>query len=183
MYLRDVDRVNALWECRFQWIAPSLDKENRPLVFDGEADGSGLVIDWNSKHNKDLAKLLDDRLASKADFLSNVDRLVCKLPAIEAALNMVNAADRSDLDIVVLLSLASAFEELWDDRFAAPQECQRLNQAINELLATVGNAGLIWSADQVKSRGLKSTLFLSYGYQKGITELKGDIVFLRKEVR
>lgn len=183
VYLREIDRTEASWVCHFQWVSAKLDKSFRPSALDGEPDGNGLVIDWNNQSNSDLVKFLDNRRVTKSIFLSNVDKLLHELPAIETALTCVNSAERKESDMVNIQSLADAFEALWDGLSTPPQECQRLNQAINELRATVGNAGLIWSDDQVQSRGLKSTLFLSRGYPKKLTELNGDIGFLRKEVR
>lgn len=80
VYLRDIDRESASWACRFQWISPSLKASASPHTFEGEQDDSGLVIDW--KGNTELPKLLDERRASKADYLKNVDHLLIQLPDV-----------------------------------------------------------------------------------------------------
>ena len=183
VYLREIDRRDALWVCAFQWISPDLDDSARPILFDGEPDGNGLVIDWNGKQNTELAGFFDNIRATKADFLRNVDRLLQGVPAVEAALKAVNSDEPSDREFTELQSLAKAFEESWDGSFTPPQECQRLDQAISELLATVGNAGLIWTAYQNKKRELISTQYQSKRYDKDLAQLKNKINFLREEVR
>jgi len=179
VYLREIDRESASWYCRFQWISSSLAETFRPAAFPGEQDGSGLVIDW--KANTEIPKLLDGRRATKMDYLAGVDYLLAHLPKLEKALGAVIVSDGQNAIDSRLGSMSEAFEDTWDDRFAAPLECQRLNQTIHELLATVGNAGLIWG--QRNSRDWKNTRPLLTGYQNDLARLSGEISFLRRDVR
>lgn len=179
VYLRDIDRESASWVCRFQWISPSLEAASRPRTFEGEQDGSGLAIDW--KNNKELPTLLDERRASKADYLKNVDHLLAQLPDVHKCLaSLLECGDQSP-HATGFTALAEGFESMWDGSFAAPSECQRLNQAIQELLATVGNAGLIWA--QRTSRGHSQIRLLMIGYRDELDRLDTDISFLRRDVR
>ena len=73
--LRREDRESASWICRFQWISPALEAAWRPHEFSGEGDGSGLVIDWND--NSELPRYLDERRATKADYLKRIDQIAC----------------------------------------------------------------------------------------------------------
>lgn len=140
VYLRDIDRESASWRCKFQWVSPSLEASSRPHTFEGEQDGSGLVINWNG--NTELPKLLDERRASKADYLKSVDQLLTHLPDVQKELDSLLECGDLSPHATGFTALAEGFENEWDGSFAAPNECQRLNQAIQELLATVGNAGL-----------------------------------------
>lgn len=179
VYLRDIDRVSASWTCRFQWISTSLEADWRPLAFEGEQDGSGLVIDWNG--NAELPRFLDERRTTKADYVKKVDQLLVQLPAVRERLaTLIERGDQSPLS-ADFTALAEKFESMWDGSFAAPNECQRLNQAIQELLATVGNAGLIWN--QRASRGQSQVRSLMNGYRDELDRLDGDISFLRRDVR
>jgi len=178
IYLRDIDRQSASWVCKFQWVSPSLDSRFSPLPFEGEKDGSGLVISWNN--STELPRFLDDRRATKADYLKRVDQLLALLPPVREKLALVlDAGDQTGVS-ESFPSLTSDFEDMWDGTSAAPHECQRLNQAIQELLATVGNAGLIWS--QRHSRNQRATFSLMTGYHDQLGRLAGEIAFLRRDV-
>lgn len=179
IYLRDVDRHSASWVCKFQWISPSLETRFSPHPFEGEKDGSGLVISWNN--STDLPRFLDERRATKADYLKRVDQLLALLPPFRERLAMVLDAGYKTAVSEDFQSLASDFEGIWDGTSAAPKECQRLDQAVQDLLATVGNAGLIWS--QRHSRDQRPTLSLMKGYHDQLDRLAGEIAFLRRDVR
>lgn len=179
VYLRDIDRVSASWTCRFQWISPSLEAAWRPLAFEGEQDGSGLVIDWNG--NAELPGFLDERRATKADYVKKVDQLLAQLPSIREGLaTLIESGDQSPHSSV-FTALTQDFESMWDGSFAAPNECQRLNQAIQELLATVGNAGLIWN--QRDSRAQRQVQSMLNKYRDELKRLIDVISFLREDVR
>lgn len=179
VYLRDIDRASGSWKCRFQWISPSLEASSRPHTFEGEQDGSGLVIDWNG--NTELPRLLDERRATKAVYVKNVDQLLAQLPVVRERLaSLLECGDQSP-HAADFTALAEGFESMWDGSFSAPAECQRLDQAIHELLATVGNAGLIW--DQRTSRGQTQVRSLMSGYRDELDRLDGDTSFLRRDVR
>ncbi|WP_299828303.1 DUF4365 domain-containing protein [uncultured Roseobacter sp.] len=179
VYLRDIDRGSASWRCRFQWNSPSLEKSSRPQTFEGEQDGSGLVIDW--KGNTELPKFLDERRASKADYLKNVDQLLTQLPNVQDALSSLLEYGDQSPHAAGFTALSEGFERMWDGSFAAPRECQRLNQAIQELLSTVGNAGLIWA--QRTSRGHSQVRSLMSGYRDDLDCLDADISFLRRDAK
>lgn len=179
VYLRDIDRQSASWACRFQWISPSLEASWRPGEFEGEQDGSGLVIDWNGK--TELARFLDERRATKAVYLKRVDQLLTQLPAVREKLASLLEHGEQSRHSAGFTASTEGFESTWDGTFAAPGECQRLDQTIHELLATVGNAGLIW--DQRDSRGQRQVRSLMSGYRDELNRLDGDISFLRRDVR
>lgn len=179
VYLRDIDRASASWTCRFQWISPSLEAPWRPHAFEGEQDGSGLVIDWNG--NTELPRFLDERRATKADYVKRVDQLLAQLPAVRKSLDSLLKRGDHSPHSADFTTLTEKFESMWEASFSAPAECQRLNQAIQELLATVGNAGLIW--DQRDSRGQKQLRSLMNGYLGEIDRLNSNISFLRRDVR
>lgn len=179
VYLRDIDRESASWACRFQWISPSLEASASPHTFEGEQDDSGLVIDW--KGNTELPKLLDERRASKADYLKNVDHLLIQLPDVQKGLDSLLECGGQSPHATDFTTLAEGFESMWDGSFAAPSECQRLNQAIQELIATVRNAGLIWA--QRTSRDHSQVRSLMNGYRDELNRLDADISFLRRDVR
>lgn len=178
IYLRDVDRHSASWVCKFQWISASLDARFGPHPFEGEKDGSGLVINWNT--STDLARFLDERRSTKADYLTRVDQLLALLPPVRDGLAKLLETDHKTAGSEGFEGLASDYEDMWDGTSTAPKECQRLNQAVQEL-ATVGNAGLIWS--QRHSRAQRPTLLLMKGYHDQLDRLDGEIAFLRRDVR
>ncbi len=179
VYLRDIDRESASWACRFLWISPSLDAHSAPQPFSGEQDGSGLIIDWNG--NADLPRLLDQRRATKADYLKSVDWLLKELPDIREKLSTLNDLGDESPDSPNFPPLAEKFQNMWDGSFAAPKECQRLDRAIAELLAIVGNAGFIW--DQRNSRDPIPVRSIMKRYQDDLARLDAEISFLRREVR
>jgi len=179
IYLRDIDRESASWICRFQWISPNLEASSKPLALKGEQDGSGLVIDWNG--NTELPKLIDERRASKAEYLKHVDQLLAQLPDVQLGLDSLLECGDQSPHATGFAALAEGFECMWDGSLAAPHECQRLDQAIQDLLATVGNAGLIWT--QRISRGHSQVRSLMSGYRDELDRLGADISFLRRDVR
>ncbi len=179
VYLRDSDRESAAWACRFQWVSQSLKGSARPRSFEGEQDGSGLVIDWAG--DMGFPKFLDERRATKANYLKRVDRLLAQLPAVREELDSIIERGDQSPHSAEFKNLSSSFESMWDDSFSAPVECQRLNQAIHELLATVGNAGLNW--DQRKSRDPERTRSLMKHSRDELVRIDRDIAFLRRDVR
>lgn len=179
VYLRDIDRESASWACRFQWISQDLEAPSRPHALEGEQDGSGLVIDWNG--NTELPKFMDERRATKAVYLTNVDQLLAQLPAFRERLASLLEWGEQSPHSADFTSLSEEFESIWDGSSAAPAECQRLDQAIHELLATVGNAGLIW--DRRSSRDQTQVRSLMAGYRDELDRLDSDISFLRRDVR
>ncbi len=179
VYLREIDRGSALWACRFQWISPSLEASSRPAAYDGEEDGSGLVIGWYGK--AELARFLDERRATKAVYLKNVDVLIVQLPSVRKKIDaMLEDGDQSTQAQEFANSMEE-FECTWDGALAAPGECRRLDQAIHELLATVGNAGLIWH--QRNARTPTEVRFLMSRYRDELYRLDEEISFLRRDVR
>lgn len=179
VYLREIDRESASWACRFQWVSESLPENSRPSSIPGEQGGGGLVIEWNK--NMNLPKLLDERRTTKASYLEGVDRLLALLPAIEKELNAFFQLIEQSGAPLKLETMASTFEDSWDGEFSSPLECQRLNQAIQELLTTVGNVGLIYG--QRNSHEEKRTKSMMKSYQDELVRLNRDISFLRQELR
>lgn len=179
VYLRDVDRKSASWTCRFQWVSENLEADWKPCAFDGEQDGSGLVIDWNA--NEKLPKFLDERRSSKGVYLENVDDLISGLPSIREMLASLIELGEASQHSAVFADLSEQFESKWGGNIIAPAECQRLDQAIHDLLATVGNAGLIWG--QRNLRGEAQVRLLMRGYHDDLDRLNRDISFLRADVR
>ncbi|MCF6221449.1 MAG: DUF4365 domain-containing protein [Robiginitomaculum sp.] len=179
VYMREIDRTSAAWVCRFQWISSKLDTEFQPTRIKGENIGNGLIIDWNTENI--LAKHLDSRRETKASFLAKVDNLIALLPPVQAMLEQINQQGELTAATRHFSQDANEFEQSWDDSNSPPQECQRLDQAIAELLAIIGNAGLIWCPTQ--SRTLKNTLSLSRSYHKKLVKNNSEISFLRDDIK
>ena len=179
IYLREIDRPMAHWVCRFQWISPNLDADFRPTAFQGEGAGDGLIIDWKS--NTELAELMDAFRDSKTNYLARADTLISQLPNLIAVLETINQAGQLGRNTKRFPCKATAFESSWDDSLTPPQECQRLDETIGEILATVGNAGLNWSS--LQERTSSQTLSLSKAYHSDLIRLAEEFNFLRSEVR
>ena len=179
VYLRDIDRVLAAWTCRFQWISPELEETWRPSVFQGEPSGDGLVIDWDGR--AEISKLMDDNRTTKSAYLKQVDVLLGNLPAVQKELgDLIELGDQSPY-AQSFSSRTEAFETQWEGSSLPPLECQRLDQALQEILATVGNSGLIWS--QRGSRELRQVMAMMRTYSKDLERLNGEVSFLRRDVR
>jgi hypothetical protein len=175
VYLRDIDCGTASWACRFQWISPDLDARSAPIKLEGEQDGSGLVIDWNA--NPEISKYIDSKRASKSEYLYKADRLIRQIPVFRIEIDKLLGGENSP----GFSDRAENFEKEWDDDSSPPIECQRLDQAIQELLATVGNAGFIW--DQRVSREQMQVRSFLQKYREDLDRLDGEISFLRRDVR
>ena len=179
VYLRDVDRASAAWTCRFQWISPKLEEAWRPLIFKGEPSGDGLVIDWNS--NSKISKFMDRRRITKSVYLEQVDVLLGQLEAIEKNLEKLIEFGSLSSNSKCFLKLTEDFEARWNGSSSPPLECQRLDQAIQEILATVGNSGLIWSQRDMRKQ--KQVMAMMDRNMTDLKRLSGEVSFLRRDVR
>ena len=179
VYLRDIDRVSAAWTCRFQWTSPKLEAAWRPSSFDGEPSGDGLVIDWNGK--AEVAKFMDDNRATKSAYLTQADLLLGQLEAVVSELkDLIDFGDQSTI-AESFCGRAEAFEADWSGSSLPPLECQRLDQAMQEILASVGNSGLIWS--QRGTRDQRQVLAMLRTYRADLDRLSVEASFLRRDVR
>ena len=176
IYLREIDRESASWICKFEWVSDSLESTFRPSSRHAEPHGDGLTIEWQK--NPELADYFDSIRVTKSEFLNGVDEILNVLPAIEERVDgilagIVDAPDFSDV--------CSAFESQRYKRSSCPQECHRLNQAICELEAIVGNIGLWWSWRDIKEQRVIFAEIRKCA--NGLSDIKADIAFLRREVR
>nr|WP_321484090.1 DUF4365 domain-containing protein [uncultured Cohaesibacter sp.] len=179
VYLRDIDRRSTSWACRFQWVSPCLESSSRPCEFEGEQDGSGLVIDWNGR--TELARYLDERRVTKSVYLKNVDMLLVQLPAVRQKLaTLLERGDQSPHSENFATS-TEKFESTWDGTLVAPGECQRLDQAIHELLATVGNVGLIWDQRNTWTQAQVGSQMRRC--RDELRRLDEEVSFLRRDAR
>ncbi|MDG1068556.1 MAG: DUF4365 domain-containing protein [Sulfitobacter sp.] len=175
VYLREADRDGAFWVCRFQWISP--DYEADPiLAFEGVEDGSGLIIDWNGR--AELAQFFDCRRLTKSEYLENLDVLLVRIGQAITAMEKMFTSDGANADN--LANICRDFEESWDKSSTSPPECDRLDRKVQELLATVGNAGLIW--DQRSTRGMVSTRNFIRQYLEQSIRLVQAIGLYREDV-
>ena len=166
IYLREIDRKRTLWTCMFQWISPKLERKWWPSVIEGESNGNGLIIDWNSK--TEIARYLDKNRATKKNYLAQTDVLLNRLPEIQKILNdLVQYGEKSPFADKFARE-TETFEKNWDGRRSAPSECQQLDQVIQEILAIVGNSGIIWK--ERDKRDIMNVLWL----------IKKDIINLKK---
>tara|TARA_R110001606_G_scaffold54703_1_gene133977 strand:- start:7971 stop:9170 length:1200 start_codon:yes stop_codon:yes gene_type:complete len=179
IYLREVDRQTAQWVCRFQWTSDTIAEEVRYRGVPGQVDSDGLVIDWQLE--RPLAKFLDERRRSKGDYLRLFDDLVAKVPAISRKLEAFHADGCPIKDAPTIAELGLDFEETWDDSKSPPAECVRLDQAVGEMLALVGNLRFLWSKDSKYSRA--NAEWQSRKIEAGLNRVMADINFLRREAR
>ena len=179
VYLREVDRSAAQWVCRFQWTSRSIDERARYEGVPGEVDSDGLVIEWCLE--RPLAKLLDESRYDKGEYLRLVDRLLDKVPHVIGELSAFHAAGCPQEDAAAIAQLSEEFEQSWDDRKAAPAECQRLDQSLAELLAFIGNLGIIWG--ESSTYPARNAQQLSLVIERDLEKVITDIQFLRREAR
>lgn len=179
VYLREVDRPTAQWICRFQWTSNAISEEARYQGVPGQVDSDGLVIDWQLE--RPLATYLDERRRSKGEYLKLVDELVNKVPAIIQKLETFHADGCPDRDAHSISKLSLDFEESWDDSKSPPSECLRLDQAIGEILALVGNLRFFWGENSTYSR--TNAERQSRRLASKLNSVMQDFSFLRREAR
>lgn len=179
VYLREVDRSSAQWVCRFQWISKSINEQARYQGVSGEIDSEGLIIEWQL--NRPIAKLLDKRRRGKGEYLKLVDQLLMKVPAVVERLSAFHSNASPTEDTLTIAELGAEFEQSWDDSRSAPAECQRLNQALGELLTLIGNLQFVWGEDSTYSR--PNAEHQSRMIERELARVRTEISFLRREAR
>ena len=176
IYLRDIDQESASWACKFDWVSPDLEPQFRPTAGEGEPQGDGLSIVWQNR--PELAEYFDEIRSTKANFLKNIDLLIRRLPNVQKALQQVIDVGGEDTDFD---DVCHQFCTLRENRFSCPLECQRLDQVMSSLSATVGNAGIWWSQRDTREKRIVDAELRKCA--KEIAQLRSDIDFLRREVR
>lgn len=179
VYLREIDRPTAQWVCRFQWTSNAINEQARYQGVPGQVDSDGLVIDWQLE--RPLARFLDERRRSKGEYLKLVDELLEKVPAINQKLETFHADGCPSQDAHSIAKLSLDFEESWDDSKSPPAECLRLDQAVGELLALVGNLRFVWGLNSTYSN--KNAERQSRKITSEFNSVVQDISFLRREAR
>lgn len=179
VYLREVDRAAAQWVCQFQWTSEAIAEEARYQGVSGEIDSDGLVIGWQL--DRSIAKFLDERRRGKGEYLALVDELLERLPEVMNELEAFHSAGCPEEASQKVAATSKHFEQSWDDGKAAPAECQRLDQAIGELVAHVGNLRFIWGEGSRYSHQNAKRLFDSI--LNDLERVIADIKFLRRDAR
>ncbi|MCA0207104.1 MAG: hypothetical protein LCH92_22400 [Proteobacteria bacterium] len=120
---------------------------------------------------------------TKAEYLEAVDVLLDQLPRVRARLADVICDGEASETSSGFATLARNFEASWDGSFSAPNECRRLDQSIQSLLATVSNSGLVWQQRGKGGRSDRQTQGLMKTYAEDLATLANDIAFLRRDLR
>ena len=179
VYLRDVDLDSSAWLCRFEWVSSEFEGILRPSIFKGEPCGDGLIIDWNGR--TEISKIMDDRRITKSVYLTRVDVFLDRLKTIRREITRLNMFGECHSNTHIFSKLTKDFEAHWDNSTSAPLECQRLDQVIQEILATVGNLGLIWNQCNIRERKQKKVMLNRE--MTNLQRLNEKISHLREEVR
>lgn len=179
IYTRELDISIAAWRCHFQWISPSISPTFRPTAIDGEPNGDGLVLEWRDP--SDLVTFVDARRISKSEYLRRVDALCQAAQQIQRELSVINQNGELNSTTASFPDRAIEVDRAWDGMSAPPAECVQLNESVGPLLATIGNAGLIWQ--QASTRSNAGTLFLSKQCLADMEKLLRKIEVLREAVR
>lgn len=179
IYLREVDRSAAQWVCRFQWTSESIAYEARYSGVSGDIDSDGLVLEWQL--DRTISKFLDEGRLGKGEYLAAVDVLLEVLPLVMDELRAFHSAGCPKQTTKKVAEMSERFEQSWSHAKSAPAECQRLDQAIGELVANVGNLRFLWGEDSKYSH--QNAERLSDATLKDLERVIADIEFLRRDAR
>lgn len=179
IYARVEDISITAWICQFQWVSSEMPRDFRPTSIEGEPAGEGLIISW--KDHQALAKFVDSKRISKAEYLKRVDALSQAAQKIQRELRIINQSGKLNSATSSFPGRAIGIDRAWDGMSAPPAECVQLNESVSPLLATIGNAGLIWQ--QASTRSNAGTLFLSKQCLADMEKLLRKIEILREDVR
>ena len=179
VYLRDADRPAAQWICRFQWTSDDTPQEARYLGVQGEVDSDGLLIEW--QFDRELPALLDGLRMGKGAYLAKVDAVLSRARPMIEALGAFHRDNCPPDQTTQISEMGAAFEAAWDDHLAPPHECQRLDDAMAELVAILGNLRFIWGAQSKYTRD--NARALSVRAEMELARIWADIEFLRRDAR
>jgi len=164
IYRSESDRALGAFIARAIWINSDSPLEFRPMGFDGETDSTGITIDWNENF-QDLVKLVDERRASKAEFIEYASTVLAAAQPFVTKYHYQVPIEGSNLDCPQFLSEFSNISTYWRDEPLPPHECERLGDRLNELGALLDNAKIY--ADRLTSEETTQSLAQFQKYING----------------
>lgn len=151
------DEANSNHVCRSIWIHESLPEVARPIVFNGENIGDGIISEWNTMYST-IGERTAVRSLTKEDYLEFVEPRVEKMKHLRISMTeLLQARLAGDIDEYEFISRSrehrSRIDVLQDDIAGLdfpPFECREVDRPVQSLFACMGNVALHYS-----ERGLK----------------------------
>jgi hypothetical protein len=189
IYPSILDSKNKNHICISQWIDPNLEESARPLKISGEEIVDGLVIEWSSNYNE-LLNSFNENALSKAEYLNLV------IPFRESAMNIANKI----IDIFIRYCQKEITEKDYIEKiqFYYPNihqidqkvmymlianiECKDHSNKFRELIATLGNIGLLFSEEQIKSRTTENRDSLVKMYLEQFQQTHQELLYEHKKI-
>ncbi len=138
--------------CRSIWINESLEEPLRPLGFNGENVGDGIIVDWNTDYDF-FAKQVSENTLTKEGYFSEVLPRIDKLKVVLSSLesHLLALSDR-EIDETTFLDtthtdrekINEIYFEITDLSFA-PFECRDMDEMVESFVAYLHNIWLSYS--------------------------------------
>lgn len=138
IYHSEHHKSRGAYVARALWVDPELSEDLSPLGFDGEADPTGMVIDWN-EDAQNLIRLIDEKRVPKSDYLKYAFEVFGEIEPLVSRHRYLIPAQSGQADYLAFIRDAKILETLPEEP-VPPHECERLGQRVEELTALLGNA-------------------------------------------
>lgn len=145
------DQRRRNYACRSIWIDESLEPRHRPIGFNGEHVGDGIVVDWNTIYLSNAQHVSANTLTKEGYLrtaLPTIDALEKALISIDRALGATTSASDDDS---VFAAATETSRKIIDEAYTricaltfAPFECNEAHQKLHELLATLHNIHIFY---------------------------------------
>ncbi|MCI5163511.1 MAG: DUF4365 domain-containing protein [Candidatus Electrothrix sp. AX5] len=163
------DYSRGLWICRSRWIHEGLEKQFRPVEFEGENVGDNIIVDWYEGYEK-LSACLSEDTASKEEFFSAILPMMNELKILFQQVE-TNLLEYNENNINEEIFLARTEEplkrahELYlkgiDLPFAAPFECRDVEDKFQAVASSFDNMWIHYAEESRHNWTKENRLYLS----------------------
>jgi len=146
----DNNRRNYI--CRSIWIREDLDKDFRPIGFDGENVGDNIIVEWSANYEF-IAKHVSTNTLSKEEYFAEVLPHIRELKkALTIIENNLVALSQAEIGEAEFLSLTEKQRQQIDIMYSAitdlpfaPFECRDMDTKLESFVALLHNVWLYYS--------------------------------------
>ena len=184
------DYANNNIVCGSLWINPSLPAEVRPLEFNGENVGDGIVVEWNSNYDL-LAGMFSQDKTTKEEYLGAASPLIERLDVLvnyfQTELKVLRATQVKEETVLArsqdpLREVASIYGQV-NDLPGAPYECNEVDELLLQVAGIAANIHVFYSPEHSATWNEASRLAQALAGAEDAASGMSDLKYELRKVR
>ncbi|MCE8043421.1 DUF4365 domain-containing protein [Halomonas daqingensis] len=184
------DEANSNHICRSIWIHESLPEAARPMGFNGENIGDGIIADWNEMYST-IGELTATRSQTKEDYLGFVEPRIEEMNRLLISItDLLQARLAGDINEHEFMSKSKEYRsriETLQDEMAGldfpPFECHEVDGPLQSLFACMGNVALHYSERGMEMWDERTRHFLTGKQLENAKGYEADFGYELKKVK